>query len=94
MIINNQLRSVIKDVYESEDTLDDINYRKTLESYLHHRDYYMSVEKHIGSIYSNSDKPIEQLAAILCFILKEEIVKDTFMKKVFRFLKKPLANNQ
>ena len=94
MIINNQLRSVIKDVYESEDTLDDINYRKTLESYLHHRDYYMSVEKHIGSFYPNSDKPIEQLASILCFILKEEIVKDTFMKKVFRFLKKPLTNNQ
>ena len=94
MIISNQLRSVIKDVYESEDALDDINYRRTLESYLHHRDYYLSVEKHIGSFYPNSDKPIEQLASILCFILKEEIVKDTFMKKVFRFLKKPLTNNQ
>jgi len=65
-----------------------------LESYLHHRDYYLSVEKHIGSVYANSYKPIEQLASILCFILKEEIVKDTFMKKVFRFLKKPLTNNQ
>lgn len=94
MFINNQMRSIQKEVEESRSTLDDINYRKTLESYLHHRDYYLSVEKHIGSVYANSYKPIEQLASILCFILKEEIVKDTFMKKVFRFLKKPLTNNQ
>jgi len=94
MFISVHLRNVAKEVEESKSTLDDINYRKTLESYLHHRDYYMSIEKHIGSVYPNSDKPIEQLASILCFILKEEIVKDTFMKKVFRFLKKPLTNNQ
>lgn len=94
MFISVHLRNVQKEVEESKSTLDDINYRKTLESYLHHRDYYLSVEKHIDSVYVNSDKPIEQLASILCFILKEEIVKDTFMKKVFRFLKKPLTSNQ
>ena len=93
MFISVHLRNVAKEVEESKSTLDDINYRKTLESYLHHRDYYMSVEKYIRWCFIlNSDKPIEQLASILCFILKEEIVKDTFMKKVFRFLKKPLTN--
>lgn len=93
-IIEDQLSSVEEMVNDAKREMDDINYRKTLEAYLHHRDYYVSVENYIHNIGLRFDKPIEQLAAILCFILKEEIVKDTFMKKVFRFLKNPLTNNQ
>jgi len=74
----------VRDLIRDATYLDDINYRKTLESYATNRDFYLSVEKYIQNVRLQFNNPTEQLAAIICFILKEDIVKDTLFKKIWR----------
>ena len=84
--INSKLADVRSLIWDAT-YLQDINYRKTLESYVHNRDLYLSVERFIGTVKLQFSNPTEQLAAIICFILKEEIVKDTLFKKIWRLFR-------
>ena len=84
--INGKFSDVRYLIQDAETYLQPINYRKTLESYVHNRDFYLSVEKFIGSVEDSNKTNNEKLASIICFILKEDIVKDTLLKKVWRIL--------
>ena len=83
--INSKLADVRSLIWDAT-YLQDINYRKTLESYVCHSDFYHSAESFIGSVHRSNKKNNEKLAAIICFMLKEDVVKDTLLKKIGRFL--------
>ena len=84
--INGKLADVKSLIWDAT-YLQDINYRKTLESYVHNRDFYLSVERFIENVKLQFTNPTEQLAAIICFILKEDIIKDTLFKKIWRLFR-------
>jgi len=84
--INGKFSDVRYLIQDAETYLQPINYRKTLESYVYNKDFYLSVEKFIGSLEDSNKTNNEKLASIICFILKEDIVKDTLLKKVWRIL--------